>query len=263
MVQRSNRSDLRRHRMKQRQHSRTAALVAILTVVTGAVDIGSEAAGATSPDPACVANGHLFVGDPLTCAAPHQPAAEGDGRYQPQGKNFPIAGKYGTPAVPPDPTGDDCHPVTGYGSLDLTPPVELYTGQDGRKIGRYLLGAHAYSGYGGPDGFFSAPLDMYVNPDGTGGFVGRELFEGTIDGRTGAMVFWVEGTFDHLRAGGRFAGYSYAIRGMEGLAGIQHKAYFAGVFGKGYEWVDGLYCWNGFRGMYDNDGRVAGGSTRD
>jgi hypothetical protein len=132
--------------------------------------------------------------------------------------------------------------------------VGLLTDENGRKIGRVHLSGHGYTGYGGPDGFFSVPVDVYINPDGTGGLVARELFEGTIDGRTGAMVFWVEGTFDHLRAGGKFAGFSYTIRGMEGLTGIQHKAYFVGVFGKGYEWVDGVYCWNGFNGMYDNDG---------
>jgi Protein of unknown function (DUF3224) len=207
-------------------------------------------------DPTCASDGRLFLGDRLTCAAPQQPDAKPSEVYQPQGKNFPIAGKYGTPAVPPDPQGDDCHPVTGYGSLDQPPPAQLYTDEHGREITRLLVGSHGYSGYGGPDGFFSVPLDIYTNPDGTGGFVARELFEGTIDGRTGSMVFWVEGTFDSLRAGGRFSGYSYAIRGLEGLTGIQHKAYFAGVFGKGFEWVGGMYCWNGFNGMYDNDGRA-------
>lgn len=67
---------------------------------------------------------------------------------------------------------------------------------------------------------------------------------------------WFEGTFDHLRAGGRFAGYSCTIRGMEGLTGLQNKLYVVGVFGKGFEHVEpGVYCWNGFNGMYDNDGK--------
>jgi hypothetical protein len=243
--------------MKHRLRPQTAALAAVFAIsLTGPAALaGNQASPET--DPTCAADGRLFVGDRLTCASPHQPDPKPNEPYHPQGRNFPIAGKYGTPAVPSDPRGENCHPVTGHGSLDLGSPAQIHNEKNGRKIGRVVVGAHGYSGYGGPDGFFSVPLDVYINPDGSGGFVARELFEGTIDGRTGAMVSWVEGTFDHLRAGGKFTGYSYTIRGMEGLTGIQHKAYFVGVFGKGYEWVDGVYCWNGFNGVYDHTGKVA------
>lgn len=230
-------------------------MAVVAMALTGHPALAGEKSSPTA-DPICASDGRLFVGDRLTCVSPHEPDAKRNDTYEPQGKNFPIAGKYGTPAIPADPKGDNCHPVTGYGSIDVPPPAQIYTDENGRKIGRVHLSGHGYTGYGGPDGFFSVPVDVYINPDGTGGLVARELFEGTIDGRTGAMVFWVEGTFDHLRAGGKFAGYSYTIRGMEGLTGIQHKAYFVGVFGKGYEWVDGVYCWNGFNGMYDTDGNV-------
>ena len=245
--------------LKHRLRSGTVALVAIVaTALTGPAVLADDRSSPTA-DPTCTSSGRVLLGDPLTCASPDQPDAERGDTYEPQGKNFPIAGKYGTPAIPPDPKGDNCHPLRGYGSLNLPPPAEVYTDKNGRKIGRSVLSAHNYGGFGGPNAFFTDILDLYINRDGSGGFVGRDLMEGTVDGRTGTLLSWVEGTFDNLRAGGKFVGYTYTIRGMEGLAGIQAKAYFVGVLGKGYEHVaPGLYCFNGFNGMYDNDGKLTG-----
>lgn len=239
-----------------------ATMATVVTMVVSALTGPATLAGAT-PTPTdvstCASAGRLFVGDSLTCISPDQPDARTSAPYEPQGKNFPISGKYGAPVIPPDPKGDNCHPLRGYGSLNLPPPAEVYTDQNGVKVGRSVLNAHNYGGFGGPGAFFTAVVDLYINPDGSGGFVGRELMEGTVDGRTGSLLSWVEGTFDHLHAGGKFIGYNYTIRGMEGLSGLQTKTYFVGVFGKSFEHVEpGVYCWNGFNGMYDSDGTVTG-----
>lgn len=82
--------------------------------------------------------------------------------------------------------------------------------------------------------------DIWIEPAGFAVAVGRELFEGTIDGRTGSFTTWAVG---HGYATGRYAAHGYSTGGTEGLARLRLESDGVGVFGKGGHWTGGgRYC---------------------
>jgi hypothetical protein len=144
-------------------------------------------------------------------------------------------GTYGPSVEPPFAVNSTCHKVDGTWTEDQGVVNKINQAKAGGfPDAEATVNTHWTSGLGAPGGRSSAPLEVYLNPDGTGVFVGREIFEGSIDGHRGSMINWNVGTFD---ASLRYTGRVYSIGGTDDLKDVHFEAGFVGTFFKGGHWT--------------------------
>jgi hypothetical protein len=187
--------------------------------------------------------GALTSGDVLSCASPEPdtgPAAGVPGGTAPEsfekGPGDDYVGLYGEPQAPARPAGCTT-PVRGTYTHD----AGLVTGlrqSNGRPVREVAFHTHYVSGFG-EGGRSLIAGDLW--PDVARGdtvVVGRELFEGTINGRTGSAIIW---NYARVDATGRYIGRAIAIGGTEGLKNLRFQANFTGFAPKGGHWTDPSY----------------------
>jgi hypothetical protein len=112
----------------------------------------------------------------------------------------------------------------------------------GRTVFAFVLNSRWTSGFGA-GGRATYLGDLWVEPAGFAVVVGRELFQGVINGRTGSAVTWTEG---HAFPSGRYVAHAYSTGGTEGLQNLRLDARGVGVLGKGGHWTPpGRTCFEG------------------
>jgi hypothetical protein len=181
----------------------------------------------------------LRLGDILSCVAREPesgPAAGIPGGLDPE-KFRPTPGEdssglYG-PEPKPLPMPDHCDtPVSGTWTQDQG-AVTAVSHKGGRTIFTVTLNVHWTSGMG-EGGRSTFVGDVWPTRDGYRAYVAREMFEGTIGGRTGSMVAWNVGIFE---PNGRYVGEAFSIGGTEGLTGVRFDSNYTGFANKGGHWT--------------------------
>lgn len=104
----------------------------------------------------------------------------------------------------------------------------------GRTVFEFVLNSRWTSGFGS-GGRATYLGDLTIAPGGFAVVVGRELFQGTINGRTGSAVTW---TIGHAFASGRYVAHAVGIGGTGGLAKLRLEADGTGILGKTGHWTN-------------------------
>ena len=181
----------------------------------------------------------LLVGDVLSCLASEPqrgPASGVPGGRDPEKFELPpdedYTGLYG-PEPKPLPIPDHCDtPVSGTWTADQG-VVTAVSQKGDRTIFTATFNTHWISGVGS-GGRSVVVADFWGTKKGYSVVVGREMFEGTIAGRTGSMVNWNVGV---VEPDGRIFGKAFAIGGTEGLANIRLQSNFTAIVTKGGHWA--------------------------
>ena len=181
----------------------------------------------------------LLVGDIISCLAsePERGPAFGvpHGRdpekfEPPPGEDY--SGLYG-PEPKPLPIPDHCDtPVSGTYTQDQGVVTAVSQKRD-RTIYTATFNTHLTTGVGA-GGRSVVVVDFWPTQKGYSAFVARELFEGTIAGRTGSMVNWNVGI---IKPDGRVFGKAFAIGGTEELTNIRLESNFAALMNRGGHWT--------------------------
>jgi len=193
--------------------------------------------GVTSETTACPTSDAvgLLVGDVLSCLASEPqrgPASGVPGGRDPEKFELPpgedYSGLYG-PEPKPLPMPENCDtPVVGTYTQDQG-VVTAVTEKGGRTIYTATYNTHLISGFWA-GGRSVVVTDFWATQKGYTAFVGRELLEGTVAGRTGSMVNWNVGV---IEPDGRIFGKVFSIGGTEGLANIRFRSNFTAMANKG------------------------------
>lgn len=216
-----------------------AAMLAFgLVIAVPAVGKTSARAGQTAC-PSARAVG-MTVGDLLACLLPEPddgPALGiSDGIWPDRFRRFPgvdYSPAHGsTPAPLPMPAGCD-GAVRGAWTTDQGTVTGVEQLND-RTVFSFVLNSRWTSGFGA-GGLATYLGDLWIEPAGFAVVVGRELFAGTINGRTGSAVTWTEG---HFFGSGRYVAHAYSIGGTEGLKNLRMDAYGVGVLAKSGHWTE-------------------------
>jgi len=171
----------------------------------------------------------LTVGDLVSCLA-SEPEREDPDPFEPlPGEDY--SGLYG-PEPERLPVPERCDtPVAGSYTQDQG-VITTVSQRGGRTILTGTYNTRWVSGVG-EGGRSVIVADIWRTQKGYS-VVGRELFEGTIAGRTGSMVGW---NVAFVEPDGRYAGKVFAIGGTEGLSNIRFESHYAGFNNKGGHWT--------------------------
>lgn len=180
----------------------------------------------------------MTLGDLVSCALPEPEegpslgASDGlsPARYQrTPGADYSPA--HGQTPTPPAMAGDCAAPVRGTWTQDQGTITGVQQVGD-RTLYEFVLGSRWTTGFGA-GGRASFVGDLWLEPGGFFTGVGRELYVGTINGRTGSAVAWTEA---HVFPSGRYVAHAYSLGGTEGLAKLRMDSDGQGFLGKGGHW---------------------------
>lgn len=115
-------------------------------------------------------------------------------------------------------------PITATFTVANWDEEPLWEGPDGAKVTRAEVSQEVA---GDLVGTGVASWLMFYRADGTADYTGFQRFEGTMEGRRGALVLRSEGTFDGSTASGRLD----VTSGAEGLAGVTGAGTFEAPHG--------------------------------
>jgi len=213
----------------------------------GPVPTEISGGGARPFDPArCLTSDStgISIGDLLSCALPEP--QEGPAAGIPDaGSPTKFTAAPGVDYIPASgtapellslPAGCDS-PVYGTWTQDQG-LVEQVSRVGDRTIFGVVLNSNWNSGFG-EGGRATFRGDLWIDPRGFAVVVGREMFQGTIGGRSGSAVTWTVG---NAYPTGRFVAHAVSVGGTEGLSKLRLDADGVGLLGKGGHWVPGHAC---------------------
>lgn len=181
----------------------------------------------------------VFIGDVVSCVSPEPdegsaagtPGGDDPERFQRQAGDE-YAGVFGEPDVAPAP-GNCTEPVRGTYTQDQG-VLNKISEHKGRRVFEMTFNTHYASGFG-EGGRSVLMIDVWPGENGTTVFAGRELYEGTIGGRTGSLTIW---NYGYIEPTGRVVGRAASIAGTEGLRNFRFQANFTALSNKGGHWTD-------------------------
>jgi hypothetical protein len=219
-----------------RRHKLIAVVMPLLVIaLTG---LTSPSSGAASC-PTTGASG-MLIGDVISCLFPEPESGPAAG--VPEANEWEIferfvgaqhSGLHGPEPTPPFMPAGCGTPMNGTWTQDHG-VLNKVLQKDGRTILEITINFHWTSGIG-QGGRSTYKTDVWADPGGEYLVsVGREMFDGTMAGRTGSVVAWNEAI---IWPSGRYVGRAFAIGGTEGLANVRFEGRYTGFANKGGHWM--------------------------
>ena len=210
------------------------AACAVVVAVVQVLGIDSAAAGPAAAGCPTVGAAHLLLGDVLDCLTAGRPDAPGTPGEFTRVPGVVYAGAHGPEPQPlPLPPGCDT-PVSGTWAQDFG-MVNRVVQREGRVVYEVANAFHWLSGTGA-GGRSSAIGEVWADRSGLIIYVSRELFEGTISGRTGSATVY---NVANVAPSGDYTGQAFSLGGTEGLSGLRLNGLYRGRLGQGGRWSPG------------------------